>query len=260
MKKTYFFAAVVMFLALPQHSFAELRFGVAAEAYPPFTYKEPSGHWAGWEIDLMTALCSQMAEACSVVEVAWEGIIPALNSHKFDVVLASMAITEKRRAVLAFSEAYYNSSAQLLGRVDTAPYQGPSDLMGKRVGVQAASIHHAYATKYFAAAGGQIQSYGKLDEALSDLAAGRIDYVLGEALALGAFVQSASGKCCHIAGTASFDGKIFGEGVGLGLRQQDVEVRQRLNDALKAIVAGGELDQITAKWHLTGKITLPRAP
>ena len=243
-------------LVLPIAAQAEIRFGVAAESYPPFTAKDSSGKWIGWEIDLMQALCAKLAEKCSVVDVAWEGIIPSLQAHKFDVILASMAVTEKRRAVIEFSDVYYKSTPQLLSGKTQAPYHTPADLAGKRVGVQTSSIHAMYAEKYFSGAGAKVKVYSKQDEVFADLAAGRLDYAMADALALDAFLQSESGACCVLSGAVAFDPEIFGPGVGLGLRKDDTDLKLRLNGALKALSADGELAHITQAWHLTGKIII----
>ena len=77
---------------------ADLKFGVAAEPYPPFTSKDASGVWVGWEVDFMNAVCAEIGEKCTIEEVAWDGIIPALQAKKFDAIMASMLITEKRKA------------------------------------------------------------------------------------------------------------------------------------------------------------------
>ena len=69
-------------------AFAEdtIKFAVAAEPYPPFTVKDASGKWTGWESDLKDAVCKQMNAKCEWVETAWDGIIPALLAKKFDVI------------------------------------------------------------------------------------------------------------------------------------------------------------------------------
>ena len=41
-----------------------IRFGVAAEPYAPFSVKDASGKWQGWEIDLMNAVCAEMKAKC----------------------------------------------------------------------------------------------------------------------------------------------------------------------------------------------------
>ena len=73
---------------------ADVKFGVAAEPYPPFAEKGADGKWKGWEIDIADAICAAMNEKCQWVEVAWDGIIPALLAKKFDVIISSMSITE----------------------------------------------------------------------------------------------------------------------------------------------------------------------
>ncbi|HEY4995980.1 MAG TPA: transporter substrate-binding domain-containing protein [Aestuariivirga sp.] len=259
-KFTLLFASwLALLLALPTTLYADIRFGVAAEPYPPFTFKDASGNWVGWEIDFMKALCEKLAEKCQAVEVSWEGIIPALNAGHFDVILASMAITEKRKAVLNFSDVYYNSSPQLAAAKNTPAYHDAHDLSGKRVGVQGASIHAAYAEKHFASAGAVIKTYAKQDDAVADLAAGRIDYVMADALALDAFLQTPSGACCTIVGAVAPDPDLFGPGVGLGLRKDDTALLKRLNGALAELVKSNALETITQKWHLENKIILPSA-
>ncbi|MFN4206148.1 MAG: transporter substrate-binding domain-containing protein, partial [Agrobacterium albertimagni] len=82
---------------------AEVRFGIMNEAYPPFFAKDASGTWKGWEIDLMNAVCAEMKETCSVVDVSWDGLIPALQTKKFDVIWSSMSITEERLKTIDFT-------------------------------------------------------------------------------------------------------------------------------------------------------------
>jgi polar amino acid transport system substrate-binding protein len=93
-------------VALTSAAQASIRFGVAAEPYPPFTSKDAAGEWVGWEIDLMNAVCRVMKEECSIVEVSWDGIIPALNANFFDVIWSSMGVTDDRLVTIDFTEPY----------------------------------------------------------------------------------------------------------------------------------------------------------
>ena len=97
-------AVAAVLLATSAPAMAELKFGVAAEPYPPFTSKDASGKWVGWEIDAMDAVCAEMKETCTVVEVAWDGIIPALTSKQIDVIWSSMLITDKRKETIDFTQ------------------------------------------------------------------------------------------------------------------------------------------------------------
>jgi len=67
-----------------------------------------------WEVEIKDALCAQITEGCEVVEIAWDGIIPALLSKKIDAIVASMSITEERSKTIAFSNKYYNTPAVLV--------------------------------------------------------------------------------------------------------------------------------------------------
>src|SRR4051812_21450748 len=73
-----------------------IRFGIAAEPYPPFTTTNQSGKWIGFEVDLMDAVCSEMKAKCTIVPVPWDSIIAELQNKKFDVIWASMSITDAR--------------------------------------------------------------------------------------------------------------------------------------------------------------------
>src|ERR1700674_5076281 len=92
-----------------------IRFGVAAEPYPPFTSKDASGKWVGFEVDLMDAICAELKTKCTIVEVAWDGIIPALQAKKFDVIWSSMSITAKRKETIDFTDRCYQTPAVMIG-------------------------------------------------------------------------------------------------------------------------------------------------
>lgn len=120
---------------------AEVRFGIAAEPYAPFTSKDAKGQWVGWEIDLMNAVCRAMKEECSIVETSWEGIIPALNGHFVDVIWSSMAITDDRLKVIDFTDPYYATPVTLIGQRNGDTDATPAHLASKQIGVQGGTIH-----------------------------------------------------------------------------------------------------------------------
>src|SRR5258707_9114561 len=104
-------SAMMVLSGTGAHAQDTVRFGVAAELYPPFSNKDASGKWVGFEIDLMDAVCAEMKAKCSIVEVAWDGIIPALQASKFDVIWSSMLITDKRKETIDFTDKYYHTPA-----------------------------------------------------------------------------------------------------------------------------------------------------
>ena len=238
---------------------ADLKFGVAAEPYPPFTSKDASGKWVGWEVDLMDAVCAQMKEKCELVEVAWDGIIPALTAKQIDVIWSSMSITAERKQTINFTMMYYNTPTVIIGAKTGDTDITPEHLKGKTIGVQVSTIHQKYVEKYYGA-GSTIKTYQTQDEANNDLAAGRLDYIQADASALDAFLKTDQGAaCCELKGQVPEDKEILGEGVGGGIRKEDTELKAKLDAAIDALAKAGEINKITAKYpDLVGKMILPQ--
>ncbi|ASY65778.1 Lysine-arginine-ornithine-binding periplasmic protein precursor (plasmid) [Sinorhizobium sojae CCBAU 05684] len=227
---------------------AEVRFGVMNEAYPPFFTKDASGKWVGWEIELMDAVCTEMKEQCSIVDMSWDGLIPGLETKKFDVIWSSMSITDERKKTIDFTDKYYNTPSKLIGAKDAAAGATADDVAGKTIGIQVSTIQSEYFKKYFAENTSE-KTYSTLDEAFQDLAAGRIDYVFGDAIPLAEFLKSDFGKdCCADMGDVADDPAILGVGIGGGVRKEDTALRDRLNAAIAAVRASGRYDEISKKY------------
>lgn len=238
---------------------ADLKFGVAAEPYPPFTSKDASGKWVGWEVDLMDAVCAQMKEKCELVEVAWDGIIPALTAKQIDVIWSSMSITAERKKTIDFSTMYYNTPSAIIGQKTGDKDITPAHLAGKTLGVQVATTHQRYAEKYFGATS-SVKNYQTQDEANNDLAAGRLDYVQADSSALKDFLNTDQGAaCCEMKGMVPEDIEILGEGVGGGIRKEDTELKAKLDAAIHALAKAGEIRKITDKYEkLKNDLILPK--
>ncbi|AZO58712.1 MAG: transporter substrate-binding domain-containing protein [Mesorhizobium sp.] len=227
---------------------AEVRFGIMNEAYPPFFTKDPSGKWVGWEIELMDAVCAEMKETCSVVDMSWDGLIPGLQAKKFDVIWSSMSITDERKQTIDFTDKYYNTPSKLIGAKDGTTGASPDDVSGKTIGIQVSTIQSEYYKKYFADKASE-KTYTTLDEAFQDLAAGRIDYVFGDSIPLSELLKSDFGKeCCKDMGNVKDDPAILGLGIGGGLRKGDQALREKLNAAITAVRANGKYAEISKKY------------
>jgi polar amino acid transport system substrate-binding protein len=249
-------ATVALFTTAPAH--ADLKMGVAAEPYAPFTSKDASGAWVGWEVDFMNALCAEIGEKCMIEEVAWDGIIPALQSKKFDAIMSSMSVKPERELVINFSSLYYNSAAVLIGPKNDDKDFSPEHLSGKTIGVQVSTTHSSYIDKYYVPKGAIVKTYATQDEANNDLAAGRLDYVMADGVALDAFLSSEQGiACCEQKGAVPIDVEVLGKGVGFGIRKEDAELLAKINTGIKAMSDKKLFDPITTKWKLDGKIITP---
>ncbi|QFI69766.1 transporter substrate-binding domain-containing protein [Sinorhizobium alkalisoli] len=227
---------------------AEVRFGVMNEAYPPFFTKDASGKWIGWEIELMDTVCAEMKEQCSIVDMSWDGLIPGLETKKFDVIWSSMSITDERRKTIDFTDKYYNTPSKLIGAKDAAAGATVDDVADKTIGIQVSTIQSEYFKTYFAEKASE-KTYSTLDEAFQDLAAGRIDYVFGDAIPLAEFLKTDFGKdCCTDMGDVADDPAILGVGIGGGVRKEDTALRDRLNAAIAAVRASGKYGELSKKY------------
>ena len=227
----------------------EVKVGIAAEAYPPFASPDASGNWVGWEVDFINAMCAAAEMQCVITPVAWDGIIPSLTSGQIDVIMASMSITEERMQTIYFSDKYYNTPTVIIGAkgVDMAPT--PEGLAGKIIGVQASTVHADYVEKYFAPTAAEVKIYQTQDEANSDLAAGRIDAIQADSIAMDAFLASEAGAaCCDLKGAVADDPAILGLGVGAGIRKGEDELKAKINAGIAKVIADGTYDTITANY------------
>jgi polar amino acid transport system substrate-binding protein len=204
--------------------------------------------------------CTEMKEKCTLIPIAWDGIIPALLEKKMDGIFGSMSISDERKKQIDFSDMYYNSASVVIGPKGGDHNIAPETFKGKTIGVQASTTHANYAEKYFTPAGATIKAYKGQDEANADLAAGRLDYVQADGVTLGAFLGGADGACCEIYGAVPIDVAVLGPGVGAGLRKEDTALKDKINAAIKALAANGTFDALTTKYKLDGQLTLPPKP
>lgn len=239
-------AGVISMTLMAGASNAQVRLGVAAEPYPPFAEKNASGEWAGWEVDIGNAVCAAMQEDCEWVEIAWDGIIPALMSNRIDVIWASMSITEERKKTIDFTSKYYSVPAVLVGAKGSGITFDAAGLEGKIVGLQVATVFQNFMEAHHPDV--EVRTYQSYDEHNQDLVAGRIDAVLADSIPIQEFLDSDSGSCCEVIAEAPGDEAIFGPGIGGGLRKGDTELAERINAAIKTIRENGEYARISAKY------------
>jgi polar amino acid transport system substrate-binding protein len=245
-------SAIVATLGLARSSLAAddvIRFGVAAEPYAPFSVKDASGKWQGWEIDLMDAVCKQMKAKCEIVDIAWDGIIPALLEKKFDVIWSSMSITDERKKVIDFTDKYYYSPNVLVGaKADSRQFDvsKPETFQGIAVAAQTASLQATYMQQKF---DGEVdlKIYPTLDDEIADLLAGRVDLMAAAGIQIQDFLKKPEGQAYEVKVTLPHE-KMFGYGDGAGVRKEDTALRDRLNEAIKAVRASGEYDAITKRY------------
>lgn len=216
-------------------------------AYPPFSETNSDGQVVGFDIDIANALCSEIGKECEMVQVEWDGIIPALLERKCDAIVASMSITPDRQEVIDFTNKYYQTPAKFIAAKDSDLTDSAEGLAGKTVGVQRGTIHQDFMEGEFPDVA--LSLYGTQDEAYLDLTAGRVDAVMADAQAMDdGFLKTDAGKDYEFKGEGYSDPKYHGTGAGIGVRKEDTELKEQLNGAIDAIRENGTYDEIQQKY------------
>jgi polar amino acid transport system substrate-binding protein len=221
---------------------------IASEgARPPYNYLDNS-ELAGFEIDLGKAICARLAIKCSFVAQDWDNLIPGLLNHQYDAIMAAMEITDERREKIAFSAPYVRMpSAFMVADTSTLKDAAPATLAGKTIGVEAGGAHQSYLEDIYK--NSEIHPYSILEDAILDLAQGRIDTVIGDKDAIADFLATRKeGHCCHILADVPRDVGYFGAGIGVGLRKEDKDLKVMFDKALDELMADGTFMKIRAKY------------
>ena len=226
---------------------AQGSYRIATEgAYPPWSFKDAQGALQGWDVEIANVLCEKMKAKCEIVAQDWDGIIPGLIARKYDMIVASMAITEQRRQRVAFSAKYKETVSRFVARKGTAPDVSPAALKGKTIGVQRGSVQAAYLAQHYRDA--ELKFYDTPQAAELDLVAGRLQYIFGNMVTYHVgFLKTPEAKDFAFTGP-DLKGGILGDGNGIAVRKDDGQTLSRVNAALEAIRADGTYDRITAKY------------
>lgn len=223
-----------------------LRIGMDA-TYAPFESINPKGEIVGFEVEYVNALCAKMKLTCTYQNQDWDGIIPSLQAGKFDVIASSMNITAPRAEKVLFSDMYMATPPALAtSKANKSDDISPAALKGKSIGTQSSTIHANYLEKYYK--GSEIKLYPTQDEPNQDLASGRIDYVMGDAIVTEDFIEKHGSGCCRLVTTIKRDPTIHGPGVGAAFRKEDGDLKDMWNKAIAEADADGTFKTIAAKY------------
>ncbi len=238
-----------------------VRLGMTPEPYMPFTQINQAGVWEGFEADLTQAVFEKMGIDHKISQMAWEGLIPSLTANKIDFIFGAFSITEERRKVVDFSMSYYTALAVIVGMksdktkitdkpaVDGQGYVVDDKGLSKKIiGVQNASIQAAYVGKFLSKV--DTKSYPAADNAIADLTAGRIDYVLMDFQYIKAFLDSKDGVDYEVKHEAPAN-VILGEGIGYAVRKGDKATLDKIDAALAELKKDGSLDAMVQKWFFS---------
>jgi len=90
----------------------ELRVGLSS--FVPWAFLNKKGELIGFEIDVAKKLAKDLGVKVKIINTTWDGIIPALQSGKFDVIISGMSVKTKRNLAINFTDSYAGTDFILL--------------------------------------------------------------------------------------------------------------------------------------------------
>lgn len=127
---------------------------VGFSTFVPWAMKDKNGEFIGFEIDVATRLAQDMGVTPEFIPTKWSGIIPALLTGKFDVIIGGMSITAERNKKVNFTIPYYYSGLSLVANKNVAPgrtsleeFNNPDTVIVVRMGTTAAIAAKKYMPK-----------------------------------------------------------------------------------------------------------------
>jgi polar amino acid transport system substrate-binding protein len=101
---------------------------VGMSTFLPWAMKDKKGSFVGFEIDVATRLAEDTGVKVEFIPTKWDGIIPALLTGKFDVIIGGMTIRSDRNLKVNFSIPYdYSGQTICAHKKLAAGFKGPED-------------------------------------------------------------------------------------------------------------------------------------
>lgn len=205
-------------------------------AYEPYNYiDQATGKLAGFEIDLGNELCKRATLNCEFVQNAWDSIIPNLQSGNYDMIMAGMSITDERDEVIDFSQNYFPPAASAYVALTADAKTGDGAVVAAQTGTIQAG--------YVAESGATLLEFATPDETVAAVKNGEADAVFADKDYLAPIAADSNGELVLLANEVQLGG-----GVGVGLRETDTELKDKLNAAIQTMKDDGSLNALIKKW------------
>ncbi|WP_409524961.1 transporter substrate-binding domain-containing protein [Nitrincola sp. MINF-07-Sa-05] len=204
-------------------------------AYPPYNFINDNGEVDGFERELGDRLCEMTGFSCTWVTNDWDTIIPNLVSGNYDAIMAGMSITDARKEMISFTQRYKPgdpSSFVALAGADESVMTGV-------VAAQSNTIQSSYLADTTAT----LVEFPTPEDTIAAMRNGEVDAVLANSAFLTDFVNESGGELVFVGEPLD-----IADGVGMGLRKSDDDLREAFDAAIKELEDNGELQVMLDKW------------
>lgn len=220
----------------------ELRIGIET-GYMPFEMRDKNGDIIGFDVDIARHMARAMGVELKLINTAWDGIIPALLTDKFDLVMGGMTITPERNLKVNFCDPYMVIGQTVLLRKSLADtVTSYRDLNNKQYTIvsKLGTTGEIAARRYMSRA--TILTFESESEAALEVRNGRAD----------AFVFDFPYNAIFIAenpeGLVHLDQPFTHEPLGWAVRKGDPDFLNWLNNYLAQIRGDGTYDALYKRW------------
>ena len=210
--------------------------GTNAE-FPPYEYRE-NNEVIGIDAEIGKAIADKLGMDFKIEDMAFDSIIPAVQSGKVSMGLAGMTVVD-------FTDSYATGVQAIIVK-EGSKIKTNEDLLKKganvKVGVQLGTTGDIYCTDDLKEAGsGTVEEYNKGADAVQALVTGKIDCVVIDNEPAKAFVKANKGL--KLLKTAYAE-----EDYAIAVSKDKPELRKKINKALKELIDDGSVQKIINKY------------
>ena len=219
---------------------------------PPLSYYDEDQKPVGAEVELGDAMAKSMGLRSEWKNIAFSGIIPALQGHQCDAILSQLYIKPERLEVVDFVPYMYAGNTVLVPQGNPEGINGLEDLCGHKVATETGttSVDYLDQTSVTCKDAGEpevaISKFAHDSEAQQQLKLGLVD-------AYATTVETAGYAVTTNPDLYETIGEPFGRiTCGIATTKDATELHDALQKALTAVRDDGTYDDILADWSLTG--------
>lgn len=214
-------------------------------AFPPYEFIGDDGQPTGIDIEIAEAVCADMGYTLVVRDMEFDSIISDVQFGKIDFGMAGMTVTEERMQFVNFSDSYATGIQAVIVK-EGSPITSVDDLFAEganhKIGVQLSTTGDLYATWDIEDAGlGTVMRYASGNEAVQDLALGRIDCVIIDN-------EPAKSYVAAIPGLVVLETSYAVENYAACFNKEDVELLNAFNASLAKLTEDGTIPAIIEKY------------
>jgi polar amino acid transport system substrate-binding protein len=207
--------------------------------YPPMEFKDDKNNLVGFDVDFANAIGKKLGVQIEFKSTAWDGIIPSLQTKKFDMLVSTLSITDERKKEIGFSEPYLQGGPVIIVKKGSTAVKSAADFTDKVIGVQLGTTGDDAVSELKGIK--EVKRYNKITEALQDLGSGRIAAVVADDQ-VGRYYVGLEGNKFEVIN------KMENEPIGIGFRKDDTALTAAVQAAINELKSEGTLSKISQKW------------